>query len=73
MEFCQELVLFALALNKTPNSNFEHNDDDNRASAVLIAAARYLAAHTPTARSQGQTFDIAWCLHQGGKMYEEFG
>jgi hypothetical protein len=40
-------------------------------SAVLIAAARYLAAHTPTARAQGQTFEIAWRLHQGGKLYEE--
>lgn len=48
-------------------------DHDNRASAVLIAAARYLAAHAPTARSQGQTFDIAWRLHQGGKLYEEIG
>lgn len=48
-------------------------DDDNRASAVLIAAARYLAAHSPTARSQGQTFDIAWRLNQGGKLYEEIG
>ena len=40
-------------------------------SAVLIAAARYLAAHTPSARAQGQTFEIAWRLHQGGKLYEE--
>jgi nitrite reductase/ring-hydroxylating ferredoxin subunit len=42
-------------------------------SPVLIAAARYLAAHTPTARAQGQTFEIAWRLHQGGKLYEEIG
>jgi nitrite reductase/ring-hydroxylating ferredoxin subunit len=42
-------------------------------SHVLIAAARYLAAHTPTARAQGQTFEIAWRLHQGGKLYEEIG
>jgi nitrite reductase/ring-hydroxylating ferredoxin subunit len=40
-------------------------------SHVLIATARYLAAHTPTARAQGQTFEIAWRLHQGGKLYEE--
>ncbi len=40
-------------------------------SHVLIAATRYLAAHTPTARAQGQTFEIAWRLHQGGKLYEE--
>jgi nitrite reductase/ring-hydroxylating ferredoxin subunit len=40
-------------------------------SHVFIAAARYLAAHTPSARAQGQTFEIAWRLHQGGKLYEE--
>src|ERR671924_539024 len=40
---------------------------------ILIAAARYLAAHTPSARAQGQTFEIAWRLHQGGKLYEEIG
>ncbi len=40
-------------------------------SHVFIAAARYLAAHTPTARAQGQTFEIARRLHQGGKLYEE--
>jgi nitrite reductase/ring-hydroxylating ferredoxin subunit len=40
---------------------------------IWIAAARYLAAHTPSARAQGQTFEIAWRLHQGGKLYEEIG
>jgi nitrite reductase/ring-hydroxylating ferredoxin subunit len=48
-------------------------DDIKPISHVLIAAARYLAAHTPTARAQGQTFEIAWRLHQGGKLYEEIG
>jgi hypothetical protein len=42
----------------------------NPASHILIAAARYLAAHTPTARAQGQTFEIAWRLHSGGRLYE---
>ncbi|MDQ3885201.1 MAG: Rieske (2Fe-2S) protein [Thermoproteota archaeon] len=46
-------------------------DGINPAPAVLIAAARYLAAHTPTARAQGQLYEIAWRLHQGGKLYEE--
>lgn len=45
-------------------------DGDRLVSPVLIAAARYLAAHTPTPRSQGQTFEIALRLHQGGKLYE---
>jgi hypothetical protein len=51
----------------------EDNNDKRVSAVVLIAATRYLAAHTPTARSQGQTFDIAWRLHQGGKLYEEIG
>ena len=43
--------------------------DDAR--TVLIAAARYLAAHAPTVRAQGQTFEIAWRLHRGERLYEE--
>lgn len=41
------------------------------AAHVVIAAARYLAAHAPTSRSQGQTFGIAERLHRGEKLYEE--
>jgi len=40
-------------------------------SHVLIAAARYLAAHAPTARAQGQTYTIALRLHRGDKLFEE--
>jgi nitrite reductase/ring-hydroxylating ferredoxin subunit len=36
----------------------------------LIAAARYLAAHATTTRSQYQTFEIARRLHRGEKLYE---
>ena len=35
------------------------------AAHVLIAAARYLAAHAPTLRAQGQTYQIAYRLHRG--------
>jgi hypothetical protein len=38
---------------------------------VLIAAARYLAAHSPTVRAQGQTYSIASRLHRGEKIFEE--
>jgi nitrite reductase/ring-hydroxylating ferredoxin subunit len=41
------------------------------ANHVLIAAARYLAAHSPSVRAQGQTFHIAERLHRGEKLYEE--
>jgi hypothetical protein len=37
---------------------------------VLIAAARYLAAHSPTMRSQEQTYDIARRLSRGEVLYE---
>ena len=38
---------------------------------VLIAAARYLAAHAPTVRAQGQTYQIAYRLHRGERLFEE--
>ncbi len=38
---------------------------------VLVAAARYLAAHSPTMRSQGQTYDIARRLSRGEVLHEE--
>ena len=37
---------------------------------VLTAAARYLAAHSPTMRSQEQTWRIAYRLYHGQKTYE---
>ena len=37
---------------------------------VLVAAARYLAAHAPTVRAQGQTFGIARRLHRNEKLFE---
>ena len=66
-------MIEAALTQKSETKRLRLFDDDNRASVVLIAAARYLAAHSPTARSQGQTFDIAWRLNQGGKLYEEIG
>jgi nitrite reductase/ring-hydroxylating ferredoxin subunit len=38
---------------------------------MLIAAARYLAAHAPTARAQRQTFEIADRLLRGEHLYED--
>ena len=35
------------------------------------AAARYLAAHAPTMRAQGQTFTIAQRLQRGEHLFEE--
>jgi hypothetical protein len=38
---------------------------------VLVAAARYLAAHAPTMRSQEQTYQMADRLHRGDRLFEE--
>jgi nitrite reductase/ring-hydroxylating ferredoxin subunit len=38
---------------------------------ILIAVARYLAAHSPTQRAQLQTARIALRLHRGESLYEE--
>jgi nitrite reductase/ring-hydroxylating ferredoxin subunit len=38
---------------------------------TLVAASRYLAAHAPTVRAQGQTYQIANRLHQGDRLFEE--
>lgn len=45
-------------------------DRDDR-DRVLVAAARYLAAHAPTMRSQEQTYQIAHRLHRGERLFEE--
>ncbi|NER78632.1 MAG: Rieske (2Fe-2S) protein [Leptolyngbya sp. SIO1D8] len=37
---------------------------------VLVATTRYLAAHAPTMRSQGQTYEMAARLQKGDRMYE---
>ena len=37
---------------------------------VLVAATRYLAAHAPTRRSQGQTYEMAEKLDQGERVFE---
>jgi nitrite reductase/ring-hydroxylating ferredoxin subunit len=43
----------------------------DEAALPLIAAARYLAAHAPTTRSQRQTFELARRLHRGDRLYED--
>jgi nitrite reductase/ring-hydroxylating ferredoxin subunit len=37
---------------------------------ILVAVARFLAAHAPTERAQLQTAEIAWRLHRGESIYE---
>jgi nitrite reductase/ring-hydroxylating ferredoxin subunit len=40
---------------------------------VLVAATRYLAAHAPTVRAQGQTYQIARRLQRGEQLFVEDG
>ncbi|WP_247989629.1 Rieske (2Fe-2S) protein [Bradyrhizobium sp. 186] len=40
---------------------------------ILIAVARYLAAHSPTERASLQTADIARRLMRGGELHQEVG
>ena len=45
------------------------NEEERR--MVVVAAARYLAAHAPTQREMLQTLRIALRLHRGEPVYEE--
>lgn len=45
--------------------------DTQPAHHILIAVARYLAAHSPTQRTQHQAARIALRLHRGENIYEE--
>ena len=47
------------------------SNDPADATLALVAGARYLAAHAPTVRSQGQTFQIAQRLQRGERLFEE--
>lgn len=38
---------------------------------LLVAVARYLAAHAPTPRASGQTYHIAQRLHRGEALYAD--
>ncbi|MFN2249682.1 MAG: Rieske (2Fe-2S) protein [Candidatus Promineifilaceae bacterium] len=43
--------------------------DEKEIAHMMIAAVRYLAAHAPTVRSQGQTYQIAQRLHRGEELF----
>jgi len=50
---------------------FERLGEQKAGQHVLIAAARYMAAHSPTVRAQGQTYQIAARLHRGERLFIE--
>jgi hypothetical protein len=48
-------------------------DNTDAGRHILIAVARYLAAHSPTERAALQTADIARRLMRGGELHQEAG
>lgn len=54
-------------------STIDNEDNSNSTTRVhiLVAAARYLAAHSPTMRSQGHIYQIANQLYHGEHLFEE--
>ncbi len=48
-----------------------HWQEGPAALHILVAATRYLTAHAPTLRAQGQTFQSARRLHQGEHLFAE--
>lgn len=49
----------------------ESNSNSPTRVRVLISLARYIAAHSPTMRSQGHTYQTANRLHHGEHLFEE--
>ena len=49
----------------------DEDDVDSECVNILVAAARYLAAHSPTMRSQARTFQIGNQLYHGKHLFEE--
>ena len=48
----------------------EHFGERPEGGHILIGAARFLTAHSPTVRSAEQTYDTASRLHRGDAIYE---
>ena len=48
----------------------ENNSRNTKGVHILVAAARYLAAHSPTMRSQGHTYQTANQLYHGEHLFE---
>jgi nitrite reductase/ring-hydroxylating ferredoxin subunit len=51
-------------------AQYDRSDGEERGRVHLVAAARYLSAHTPTRRAGEQTFRIAERLHRGENIHE---
>ena len=43
----------------------------DKGRVILIAAARFLSAHSPTVRAAGQTYRTAFRLHRGDQVFQD--
>ena len=50
---------------------FESQQGPEAGRHVMIGLARFLAAHSPTPRAEGQTYQIALRLQRGDEIYGE--
>lgn len=57
-------------LSAERDNNEDNNTQPTESYILLVAAARYLAAHSPTMRSQGHTYQIANQLYHGEHLFE---
>jgi nitrite reductase/ring-hydroxylating ferredoxin subunit len=51
-------------------NDYETNSNSTTGVHILVAAARYLAAHSPTMRSQGHTYQTVNQLYHGEHLFE---
>jgi hypothetical protein len=51
-------------------NDYKNSSNNTKGVHVLVAAARYLAAHSPTMRSQGHTYQTANQLFHGEHLFE---
>ena len=49
---------------------FEHRQGTESGRHVMIGLSRFLAAHSPTPRAEGQTYQIALRLQRGEEIYQ---
>jgi len=54
-------------------AQFDRRTDDRERTVVLLALARYMAAHFPTRREAEQTYTIARRLNRGERIHETDG
>ena len=65
-----EAVLGQYSIASTDDNHQDNDVNSATRTHMLVAAARYLAAHSPTMRSQGRTYQIANQMYHGEHLFE---